>query len=182
MYACPCVEALTDIPTVYGWRSGLKTGQYYLRTRPSVAACPAPLMARSAVAAIQFTVSKEVQDEAKAFAKAGAAKDATTKAALTSITNGASKLAISTPVLAKVMAPRSVERVAPPPPSATDSPSPSPTPLPDEDISYEEALRRKEEKELAEEKLLCSCVCRTRQAMLILASLANPDSCVMCSG
>jgi len=96
-------------------------------------------------------------DEAKAFAKAGAAKDATTKAALTSITNGASKLAISTPVLAKVMAPRSVERVAPPPPSATDSPSPSPTPLPDEDISYEEALRRKEEKELAEAKLLCSC-------------------------
>ena len=109
---------------------------------------------------LQFTVSKEVADEAKAFAKAG--KDASaTKSALASITNGASKMAISPvspPALQKVMAPRSVERVAPPPASALNSPSPSPSPLPSagEDVSYEEAIRRREAKELEDAKLLCS--------------------------
>lgn len=92
-------------------------------------------------------------------------------------------MAISTPTLAKVMAPRSVERVAPPPASALNSPSPSPSPLPSagEDVSYEEAIRRREAKELEDAKLLCSLenkeACLSEFGRDPLASLTRVPVC-----
>lgn len=90
----------------YAWKKGLKTGMYYLRTR-------------AAAAAIQFTVDKKLQDEAKAANKAAKATPATplpvsspapTDTASSSVTSspvivpsaGASPLATATAGMAKM--------------------------------------------------------------------------------
>lgn len=102
----------------YGWRKGLKTGMYYLRTRP-------------AAQAIQFTLSAEQIKEAKEATARGNVKPAAAAAVQTpvkpaaggisAVTNGVQKLtftpsAISTP-------PRSAS------PTAADSPSKAPVSL-----------------------------------------------------
>jgi len=147
----------------YGWKKGLKTGMYYLRTRP-------------AAQAIQFTVdasylnnAKKAQQEAKAPKKA---QPVSTPTPSTS----------SSPVVAKVSAPTPIT-----PASDTTVLSPTSTvtttsetavstaPVDDAtldgkeiDPEYAEALRRQKERELEQEKLMCS--------------LENKEACVMCSG
>ncbi|SGZ21725.1 BQ5605_C021g09409 [Microbotryum silenes-dioicae] len=94
----PTMAQLTSMH-FYGWKRGLKTGMYYLRTR-------------AAVGAIKFTVDQDTLNKAKAANKqqpavtAAAAPTpspirspaATPSNAMREITNGASKVSLATPV------------------------------------------------------------------------------------
>lgn len=140
----------------YGWKKGLKTGMYYLRTRP-------------AAQAIQFTVdasylksAKKAQQEAKAPKK----PQPVPSPAPTSSPS---------PVVAKVSTPTPITPVSPSSTASTPGEASIPTGATDNatsgeeaDPDYAEALRRQKEKELEREKLLCS--------------LENKEACVMCSG
>jgi ribonucleoside-diphosphate reductase subunit M1 len=162
----PTVGQLTSMH-FYGWKKGLKTGMYYLRTRP-------------AAQAIQFTVDhslvKEVREQ---------------KAAASAATPVPSQ---SGPA-AKAFQPRTIVKVDMPPPTyeeaekgpttseSESTPVTTMTPDPEDpyaglseqqraaaeaDPGFAEALRRKKEKELEQAKLMCS--------------LENKEACVMCSG
>ena len=131
----------------YGWKRGLKTGSYYLRTKPSAQA-------------IQFTIDASTLKQAKTNA---AAAKLPTPAVIPTPTPEVlvvpmKKVAISTtaaaPVPDVVMEASAGRR--------DDSPGPSE----EEEISYEEAKRRAEER--AEAALQCS--------------IDNKEACVMCSG
>ncbi|KAF9779627.1 ribonucleotide reductase [Thelephora terrestris] len=141
----------------YGWKKGLKTGMYYLRTRP-------------AAQAIQFTVDASYLNSAK---KAQQEAKAPKKPQPVSSPAPASSLS---PVVAKVSTPTPTTPVSPSSTVTTTSESTIPTEVTDNAASDEkeaepdfaEALRRQKEKELEQEKLLCS--------------LENKEACVMCSG
>ena len=144
----------------YGWKKGLKTGMYYLRTRP-------------AAQAIQFTVDASYLKSAKK-----AQQEAKTPKKPQSVSNPILNISPS-PVVAKVSSPTPIT-----PALSTTTSSPTSTaktasettvfnPTVDEDgkevdPEFAEALRRKKEKELEQEKLMCS--------------LENKEACVMCSG
>lgn len=160
----------------YGWKKGLKTGTYYLRTRP-------------AANAIQFTISQEEQMAAKAANKKGLTSSAAAKtaaalalhnsvsvasvkpASIQEISDGVGKLGVDGTVTKD--GPRNVTDV----PttilrtdivsSSEESPSPSPLPL-EEDDGYKRALERQKLRELEDAKLQCS--------------LENKEACMMCSG
>ncbi len=146
--ANPSFSQLTSMH-FYGWKRGLKTGSYYLRTKPSAQA-------------IQFTIDASTLKQAKtnaAVAKASLPASAATSAPSTeTLIAPMRKVAISTtataPVPDAVVAASTARR--------DDSPGPSE----EEEISYEEAKRRAEER--AEAALQCS--------------IDNKDACVMCSG
>jgi len=154
--------------------------QYYLRTRP-------------AVGAIQFTVSAETLAEAKsANAKAtmkAASVDspvpspqidmeAPPKSVAPMAVSGTGAGADTTPIALKtrdVLAsvknlPQKLNTLSLSPTAVSPSPS-SPAQASEdgeEDITYEEAMKRKEQREYEQEKLLCS--------------LTNKEACIMCSG
>lgn len=135
----------------YGWKKGLKTGMYYLRTRP-------------AVNAIQFTVDASVIKEAKAAQKAGNALSAARPIVSplpSTIAPQMAKLAVTDNNMSPAPSP-TPSHYEPLTPSRT---SPSP-PSDNEEITYEEAKRRQEERALA--ALQCS--------------IDNKDACLMCSG
>lgn len=145
--------------------------QYYLRTRP-------------AVGAIQFTVSAATLAEAKQqnadgdSAKAAAlqaapsvAPDSPPKSVAPMAISGTGAGADTTPVALKSRDVLGELKVAPQQPKLID-PTLSPAPRsPDvdsadeEEITYEEALKRKEARELEQEKLMCS--------------LTNKEACVV---
>lgn len=170
----------------YGWKKGLKTGMYYLRTR-------------AAVGAIQFTVSADIQAQAKAQQKGGpvpvAAPVAVAPAAASIMS--ASTVApvpvpalVSTPVKATPLQPVTVNGArangvaeitagvgkmattlvgggADTTPVALKTKDVTPAANDgEEEITYEEALRRKDEREKA--ALQCS--------------IDNKEACLMCSG
>lgn len=174
----PTLGQLTSMH-FYGWKKGLKTGMYYLRTRP-------------AAQAIQFTVDQSLLKEAKKQATA-------TIAARPSPVVGQNRI----PTSPASVAPSPQRVVAPATPnvpvtSAQPVASPSqPSSSKDEDVSHESttsvelsladlsldektrqaaeadpefaaALRRQKERELEEAKLMCS--------------IENKEACVMCSG
>jgi ribonucleoside-diphosphate reductase subunit M1 len=154
----------------YGWKRGLKTGIYYLRTRPSANA-------------IQFTIDAGTAKRESPFPRVNheltfaEAKD-----------NAAAAKLVATPVKTQVASPSADSLVAPlkqvsiattasaapvPSPSVSVSKSngnasrpESPGPSEEEEISYEEAKRRADER--AEAALQCS--------------IDNKDACMMCSG
>jgi ribonucleotide reductase alpha subunit len=161
----------------YAWKKGLKTGmvsrrlsffpcadertQYYLRTRP-------------AVQAIQFTVSAATLAEAKQQNADSVKPQPTTTVMPDSPPKPIAPMAISgvgagadtTPlalksrdVLKEINVPQPFDPSLSPAPNSPDVDSA------DEDISYEEALKRKAERELEQEKLLCS--------------LTNKEACVV---
>jgi len=172
----PTVGQLTSMH-FYGWKKGLKTGMYYLRTRP-------------AAQAIQFTVDQGVLNDAK--------KQQTTSALIgrPAIRNSAGG-GIPTPSSSLSASPA---RNAPPKTTplaadpvvfkSEDTPILSSSGSTSSDIStisldalslddstlqkaeadpeYADALKRKYVRELEDAKLQCS--------------LENKDSCVMCSG
>lgn len=151
----------------YGWKKGLKTGMYYLRTK-------------AAVGAIQFTVSKEIQEQAKA--QAGAQATANTVRAIAPVSPAAPSVKSAMPLqpvtnsikangvdhitagvgkmstslvgagadITPILKPREVTSPAPATKEVTAAPKD------DEEISYEEAIKRREEKELEQAKLMCS--------------------------
>ena len=191
----PTLGQLTSMH-FYGWKKGLKTGMYYLRTRP-------------AAQAIQFTVDQSVLNSAKQqTANANTAR----AAAATATVNGSktvsrgplsSRPAVQTPSLATRVIKQ--EPVSPPPLKFDSVPSPAPStvssppiatlgestvadaeepPLSvslaalsldektrkaaEADPEFAAALLRKHERELEDAKLQCS--------------LENKEACVMCSG
>lgn len=146
----------------YGWKKGLKTGMYYLRTRP-------------AAQAIQFTVDQSILQKAKEANQAPQASPPVPPpvAAAPSVTKGLSS--------SNSYAPRHSNEVLTPT-TLTTSPTPS---TPDEvssgvlaapatkgekevDPEYAAALERQKLRELEEAKLLCS--------------IDNKEACLMCSG
>lgn len=135
----------------YGWKRGLKTGCYYLRTRPSANA-------------IQFTVDASTLKTAKNLNSS--AKPSPTP----SPAPGASRATANSLVqpMRKVTIATTASHHPPQPNEASDSRSrdKSPQPSEEEEITYEEAKKRAEER--AEAALQCS--------------IENKDACVMCSG
>lgn len=135
----------------YGWKRGLKTGCYYLRTRPSANA-------------IQFTVDASTLKAAKNLSSS--AKPSPTP----SPAPGAGRATADSLVqpMRKVTIATTASHHPPQPNEASDSRSRdrSPQPSEEEEITYEEAKRRAEER--AEAALQCS--------------IENKDACLMCSG
>ncbi|EJC98900.1 uncharacterized protein FOMMEDRAFT_128598 [Fomitiporia mediterranea MF3/22] len=143
----------------YGWKKGLKTGMYYLRTRP-------------AAQAIQFTVD--------AAAAKAAQKQGIPVAAVPTPVKAVVPVA-SPPPVAGVNG-RSSEPPASPTHSHYASPIPEPLKAEEpeplsldgnaskaaEDPEYAAALQRQRDRELAEAKLMCT--------------LENKEACLMCSG
>ena len=174
----PSVAQLTSMH-FYGWKKGLKTGMYYLRTRP-------------AAQAIQFTLDHALVKEVREQKAAAAAAPAPAPAPVVTATVSAP----SPEPAPKALQPRTIVKTTtvnsgmatPPPetpvtPSTTSSKSSTPVPAPaaddefagfsDEqraaaarDPDYAEALRRQMEQEAA--RLQCS--------------IDNKEACVMCSG
>jgi ribonucleoside-diphosphate reductase subunit M1 len=152
----------------YGWKKGLKTGMYYLRTK-------------AAVGAIQFTVSKEIQEKAKAqqalkqngrvpspapiavspieSVPVAAAVSTPVKMPLQPVTNGIKANGGGVEDITKGVGKMATSLVG----AGADT-----TPLSvkvkdvdankenDQEITYEEALKRREEKEKAQAVLMCS--------------------------
>lgn len=147
----------------YAWKKGLKTGMYYLRTR-------------AAANAIQFTVDKKLQDEAKAANKAAALGSSSLQPSsglvkgsrpLNDISNakvaianhsGSNDGSLSSTNNNKPTSNATSSTVQ----SSFESSNDEPT------VSFEDAKRRAEEREVEQAKLLCS--------------LENPGACTMCSG
>jgi ribonucleoside-diphosphate reductase subunit M1 len=164
----PTLGQLTSMH-FYGWKKGLKTGMYYLRTRP-------------AAQAIQFTVDQSlIQDAKKAQANARNPPTSipTPVSSVSSSPARPSAASTSTPSSA---APLSVKADDTTPSSASAaSTSSSGTGLAEqsldekvkkaaeEDPEFAAALQRQRDRE-AEEEARLSC------------SLANKEACLMCSG
>jgi ribonucleoside-diphosphate reductase subunit M1 len=137
----------------YGWKRGLKTGCYYLRTKPSAQA-------------IQFTIDASTLKQAKANAAAAASS----KSDPAAVAPSASADSIVAPMRQITIATTASTAV---PSGSTPSQlvgegkrESSPGPSEGAEITYEEAKRRAEER--AEAALQCS--------------IENKDACVMCSG
>ncbi|KAF5351294.1 hypothetical protein D9758_008046 [Tetrapyrgos nigripes] len=147
----------------YGWKKGLKTGMYYLRTRP-------------AAQAIQFTVDqsllKTVKQQQVPKAPVAAAA-AIVSSAATGLPSPASSSPERTPTISNAPA-------APSPSTSTTAASSSqslnlPSGLDERtrqaaeaDPEFAAALQRQKDRELEEAKLMCS--------------LENKEACLMCSG
>lgn len=176
----PTLGQLTSMH-FYGWKKGLKTGMYYLRTRP-------------AAQAIQFTVDQSVLKDAKAqnvnATNARAAAALARTVALPTPVSSSSSSPVTSPVATPqptTRAPVIVKREVASPPAVTESPafknaqtsaevlaalsledSGSSSPSKEIDPEYAAALQRQRERKLADEKLQCS--------------LENKEDCLMCSG
>ncbi|ORY82912.1 ribonucleotide reductase [Leucosporidium creatinivorum] len=174
----PTMAQLTSMH-FYGWKRGLKTGMYYLRTR-------------AAVGAIKFTVDQATLNQAKADNKkpvvaVDGRKATTTTSPIRDITNGVAQTSLSTPASLSKRFDSSSTSPSPAPssPAAPSTPipaetspatvstseatsTPSEAPAEEGEMTYEEAVKRREERELEQAKLMCS--------------LENKEACVMCSG
>ncbi|OCH92652.1 hypothetical protein OBBRIDRAFT_791098 [Obba rivulosa] len=155
----------------YGWKKGLKTGMYYLRTRP-------------AAQAIQFTVDQSYLKDAKkqvVAADIAAAKANGIVQAPVPVTNGISRTAVNgfsarthsdppSPSPAQAAASRANDVAA----AAAANGIASLTlderaqKAAEQDPEFAAALQRQRDRELEEAKLMCS--------------LENKEACVMCSG
>ena len=135
----------------YGWKRGLKTGCYYLRTRPSANAIPCTVDAST------LKTAKNLNSSAKPSPTPPPAPGAS-RATANSLVQPMRKVTIAT----------TASHHPPQPNEASDSRSRdrSPQPSEEEEITYEEAKKRAEER--AEAALQCS--------------IENKDACVMCSG
>jgi len=158
----------------YGWKKGLKTGMYYLRTRP-------------AAQAIQFTVDQSMLKEPVRVAKTPRPSPPrmTSSISRTPTVSSSTSAPSVTPStsFSKRTSPATSPILPPTPPSEEDAvlvekPLESPV-VPaaqavveevksDIDPEFAAALKRQEERRLAEEKLMCS--------------LENKEACLMCSG
>jgi ribonucleoside-diphosphate reductase subunit M1 len=168
----PTMGQLTSMH-FYGWKKGLKTGMYYLRTRP-------------AAQAIQFTVDQSVlKQAAEAKAKKGASfAPAKTLAPVTPAKTAAAAGAngIITPQLTPQPSPgKDAPILFAPAPQASASAVPAPAEnaelssldertrkAAEEDPEFAAALQRQRERELEQAKLMCS--------------IENKEACLMCSG
>lgn len=155
----------------YGWKKGLKTGTYYLRTRP-------------AANAIQFTISQEEQVAAKAAKKKAIGAPAPPKseqarvfvaasadAEVEKVTRNVGKMGIDASVTRDGPGDMQVSQdsgASTPTSTLVNESEKSESTDPKEDEGYKRALARQRERELADAKLQCS--------------LENKEACLMCSG
>jgi ribonucleoside-diphosphate reductase subunit M1 len=171
----PTLGQLTSMH-FYGWKKGLKTGMYYLRTRP-------------AAQAIQFTVDQSTIKEAKtANAKAANAvvvEEKKTRGNGVGITTP-SPSPSPTPVRTVAIKQEPITPTLTPPPTSNGlvSPPPSTTFIEqaaasltlndkakeaaETDPEFAAALQRQRDRELEEAQMLCS--------------IENKEACMMCSG
>jgi ribonucleoside-diphosphate reductase subunit M1 len=176
----PTLGQLTSMH-FYGWKKGLKTGMYYLRTRP-------------AAQAIQFTVDQSVLKDAKtANTKAASAvvekKNRASRGGVISPLPSPSPSPVRIPARASASATIKQEPITPsltPPPISSGLVSPPPSAasleqttaslsLADKtksaaeiDPEFAAALQRQRDRELEEAQMLCS--------------IENKEACLMCSG
>jgi ribonucleoside-diphosphate reductase subunit M1 len=149
----------------YGWKKGLKTGMYYLRTRP-------------AAQAIQFTVDQSILQKAKEANQAPRAPPPVPLpvAAAPSVTNGLPSSTSYAPRHGSngVLTPTTLTTTSSPGPSTPDEANPQVLAGPatnkekEVDPEYAAALERQKQRELEEAQLLCS--------------IENKEACLMCSG
>ena len=126
----PTIGQLTSMH-FYGWKRGLKTGMYYLRTRP-------------AAQAIQFTVDQEMLKKSQTVKKEEPATPQPTRAAIKT----------STPSISTAS---SSSTLPTPPPSSNDLTLDEKTKKAAEaDPEFAAALQRQRERELEQAKLMCS--------------------------
>ncbi|KAJ7486193.1 ribonucleotide reductase alpha subunit [Mycena galericulata] len=189
--SAPTMGQLTSMH-FYGWKRGLKTGMYYLRTQP-------------AAQAIQFTVDQSILNEAKVqnanatkakaalkaadVAAAAPAPAASAVPALVRSSSASSSSASSSRDQSPATPPKSREReptvtikqepVSPEPLRFT-TPAPAPAAetetesdamlakMAEEDPDFAAALKKLKERELEEAKMYCA--------------MENKDECLMCSG
>lgn len=196
----PTMGQLTSMH-FYGWKRGLKTGMYYLRTRP-------------AAQAIQFTVDAKHQKQAKdAKAAAGAGSTPTPKKAPNGVPTpdkSHEHLAPSAPsasptatiplaVGATTPAPTVAKPVAPTTLVET-APAPAPAPMASTAIpatpatpssgapgaSWKDGLDEKTLKAAEADPEFASALQRKHEKELeqakLMCSLENKEACVMCSG
>lgn len=149
----PTMGQLTSMH-FYGWKKGLKTGMYYLRTRP-------------AAQAIQFTVDQSVLKDAKKQQTNSAAVEPPTIRStgatepLTAVAaNSESKPAVSNSISTS----SDISTISLDALTLDDSTRHKA----EADPEFADALKRKHLRELEDAKLQCS--------------LENKDACVMCSG
>ncbi|KAJ7625230.1 ribonucleotide reductase alpha subunit [Mycena polygramma] len=175
--SAPTMGQLTSMH-FYGWKRGLKTGMYYLRTQP-------------AAAAIQFTVDQKVLNDVKVQNANAATAKAALKAAGTPVpaasTASSSSSASSSREQSPATPPKSrepsvsikQESVSPEPlrfmpapvakaPEADAEADAMLAKMAEEDPDFAEALKKLKERELAEAQMYCA--------------LENKDECLMCSG
>lgn len=144
----------------YGWKKGLKTGSYYLRTRP-------------AASAIQFTVSQEDISQARAAKKSSTEAKSQAAAAAAAAAGAAVPRAEAGAATAKLdSVVQGVGRLGVDGTVTQDGPGSSVAPdeaKPDADEGFEAARERaRRRQEEADARLACS--------------LENKDACLMCSG
>lgn len=141
----------------YGWKKGLKTGSYYLRTRP-------------AASAIQFTVSNEEIAAAKATKKAVSAQKAAAHTAASSVAQPpAQTSAPATDDRQYDSVVQGVGRLGVDGTVTQDGPGSDRPENPADDEGFKAAQeRQRRRQEEADARLACS--------------LENKDACLMCSG
>jgi len=149
----PTLGQLTSMH-FYGWKKGLKTGMYYLRTRP-------------AAQAIQFTVDQSVLNQVKKTAVEGGSSLAVKS---NGVPISAASSSIEVPLAPSSQLPASAATISVPPSDVLASLSLDEKlkKAAEEDPEYAAALQRQQEREVADAKLQCS--------------LENKEACLMCSG
>ncbi|KAL0578783.1 ribonucleotide-diphosphate reductase subunit rnr1 [Marasmius crinis-equi] len=169
--SAPTMGQLTSMH-FYGWKKGLKTGMYYLRTRP-------------AAQAIQFTVDQSVLKVAKAQQGKGGLEKKVSSATVTTtaVPAAAPAPAVASSSASSVTLGPSSSGLPTPTPSTPETSSPvikaadvlndlsldeKTRKAAEADPEFAAALQRQKARELEEAKLLCS--------------IENKEACVMCSG
>jgi ribonucleoside-diphosphate reductase subunit M1 len=145
----------------YGWKRGLKTGIYYLRTKPSAQAIQFTIDAGTLKR--KFPLLRLVTTNSHTEAKANAAASKTPIAAPSPVESLVAPMRQVTIATTSVPVPPAVTAASTARSARSDT---SPGPSEEEEISYEEAKRRADER--AEAALQCS--------------IDNKDACMMCSG
>ena len=186
--ASPSVGQLTSMH-FYGWKKGLKTGMYYLRTRP-------------AQAAIQFTVDPHLKTSVptvKVAPKAPVVPPTLPPPESVASAPPAAPTSLPSPVLTPSA---SSSKDSPAPESSLTTPSPSHTDAvasttdpndassssPIASTSVSETVREKTAQEIAAEKdsEFAAALERQKQRKLeeekLYCSLENKEACLMCSG
>ncbi|KIL00191.1 hypothetical protein PAXRUDRAFT_821889 [Paxillus rubicundulus Ve08.2h10] len=151
----PTIGQLTSMH-FYGWKKGLKTGMYYLRTRP-------------AAQAIQFTVDQSTLKTAKMQETASkAAKPERKAGGIPTPSASPSPVRSTARAPQQISVPLTTNEAVSSSSSSSATASTSTTENANVDPEYAAALQRQKDRELEEAKLMCS--------------LENKEACLMCSG
>ncbi|GJE97127.1 ribonucleoside-diphosphate reductase alpha subunit [Phanerochaete sordida] len=163
----PTVGQLTSMH-FYGWKKGLKTGMYYLRTRP-------------AAQAIQFTVDQTVLKEAQRLRELKAAGAKSPKSSTLAIASPASTVSLSPAPSTPAEAPAPELKLSTGKDVPMDVAAAPAVYVPQEDLSLDERTR----KAAAEDPEFAAALVRQKEREYeqakLMCSLENKEACVMCS-